>query len=447
MFADRIRFATALWSIAWITWAATVGCGGPSQTSLDDASRQTEGLASSEKLSQIAVPDDLVSSDAMAQVDSYQAKLASDEGDESEGGDEDYPPAPSPVPPEQMPASFRSPQQEPQQASQQPGSLNIGDRAPELKIQRWFKGPAIERFDPETIYVVEFWATWCGPCKMNMPHLSELQDQLGERVRFIGISDETPTQIASFFETEAAPGKTWDEVLRYTIAADANRSTKMRYMQAAGERGIPCAFIVGKDGLVQWIGHPAGIEDPLAAILEGTWDTSNARIVRDKSRRYEQAFAALRMRLGTWIKNQEFDKAINALESLANDFSERDEPLMMLVEVLRAAGRFDQTYPLIAKLVERKWSDPNSLSQMAWLIAAETTGPNRDLELALKAAKRSAEITKNEAPIALDTVARVYFEQGKIDEAIQWQQQAVALGGKFKSEMQQTLQQYQDAAK
>ena len=52
----------------------------------------------------------------------------------------------------------------------------------------------------------------------------------------------------------------WSEVLTYTIALDEDRQTNAAYMQAAGQNGIPCAFIVGKSGKVEWIGHPAYID-------------------------------------------------------------------------------------------------------------------------------------------------------------------------------------------
>jgi thiol-disulfide isomerase/thioredoxin len=54
-------------------------------------------------------------------------------------------------------------------------SLKVGDRAPALKVARWLQGDAVTKFEPGKVYVVEFWATWCGPCIRQMPHLAELQ--------------------------------------------------------------------------------------------------------------------------------------------------------------------------------------------------------------------------------------------------------------------------------
>src|SRR5690349_21602113 len=65
--------------------------------------------------------------------------------------------------------------------------LGIGDAAPKLEVKEFVKGEPIKALEPGSVYVVEFWATWCGPCRATIPHLTELQKKHGD-VKFIGVS-------------------------------------------------------------------------------------------------------------------------------------------------------------------------------------------------------------------------------------------------------------------
>ncbi len=138
--------------------------------------------------------------------------------------------------------------------------LRIGDPAPPIEVSDWVRGEAFGGFEPGKVTVVEFWATWCGPCRTSMPHLTELQQAYEDRgVRILGISDEPREKVASFLETPE-----WQEKARYTLGTDPDRSSHRDYMQATGQRGIPTAFIVDAAGEVAWIGHPMVMDEGVA---------------------------------------------------------------------------------------------------------------------------------------------------------------------------------------
>ena len=68
--------------------------------------------------------------------------------------------------------------------------LSIGDPNPGLKLAKFVKGEEVTAPLKDDVTVVEFWATWCGPCRAGMPHISELQREYGDTVRFVGVTTD-----------------------------------------------------------------------------------------------------------------------------------------------------------------------------------------------------------------------------------------------------------------
>jgi thiol-disulfide isomerase/thioredoxin len=148
-------------------------------------------------------------------------------------------------------------------ALQAANAAKIGDPAAPLKITEWVKGGPVDLSKRDKIYVVEFWATWCGPCRTSIPHLTELQKKFASKdVVFVGISAEKPSVVKPFVE------KMGDR-MDYVVACDDERQTNSGYMEAYGRNGIPSAFIVDRQGKVAWAGHPmAGLESKLAELTK-----------------------------------------------------------------------------------------------------------------------------------------------------------------------------------
>lgn len=116
-------------------------------------------------------------------------------------------------------------------------TLKPGDPAPPLKATKWFNGKEVNAFEPGKVYVIEFWATWCGPCVAEMPYVQQLADRLRDesRILVLGVSvDESPGLVKPFVDRLGC---------RYPVLlADAAVWTTWRFS------AIPKNLIVGPGG-------------------------------------------------------------------------------------------------------------------------------------------------------------------------------------------------------
>jgi len=111
--------------------------------------------------------------------------------------------------------------------------------APALVVEQWLSAK------PETagkVVLVEFWATWCPPCRRSIALLNRLHARFGEELVVIGISDETPQAVRALEEPH----------IQYYSAVD----TQGRMKEALGVFGIPHVIIIEPGGYVVWEGFP-----------------------------------------------------------------------------------------------------------------------------------------------------------------------------------------------
>ena len=128
---------------------------------------------------------------------------------------------------------------------------STGDPAPPLNLEKLLQAPAdaVASWDvlKGKVVVLEFWATWCGPCIEAVPHLNDLADEFKEKsVQFIAITDEKESVVQPFLKRKA---------MRAWVGLDTDRSMFKDY----GVSGIPHTVVVGTNGVIAWVTHPTGL--------------------------------------------------------------------------------------------------------------------------------------------------------------------------------------------
>lgn len=153
--------------------------------------------------------------------------------------------------------------------------LQIGDAAPPLQVGKWLKGEPVKGFQKDSVYIIEFWATWCGPCIASMPHLDELAQKFQKQgLVVVALTTEDEANSSEAVE-EFVKGDGAKYHFRFAFCDDDKMMTQ--YMIASEQQGIPCSFVVGKDGKVAFIGHPSELDDVLPQVLDGTWSQEKAK--------------------------------------------------------------------------------------------------------------------------------------------------------------------------
>lgn len=113
--------------------------------------------------------------------------------------------------------------------------------------------------------VLNFWASWCGPCEAEMPELAAAAERLGDRVRFVGITfEDAPADSRAFLERIPVP---------YDNFVDANGHELFRAIRG---RGTPSTVLVDESGAVVFRHAGAITSDQLAAAIEEHLDIDTA---------------------------------------------------------------------------------------------------------------------------------------------------------------------------
>jgi len=354
-------------------------------------------------------------------------------------------------------------------------TLTIGSDAPELDIEHWVQNgdgrfKPVTKFAKDKVYVVEFWATWCGPCVASMPHLAELQKTYANKgVQIVSISNEDLETVEKFLDRPVSAKKKKGDVKEedskadeqtyrdltsaYCLTTDPDLSCHKAYMEAANQNGIPCAFIVGKDQKIEWIGHPMSMDETLTAVVDGKWD----RAAFAEKFKEQEVMQALMADLSRSMRGGKTSKALSTINAAIEDAKDpmfKKQLKMMKVQIaMSGKGVGKELTTILEEAYGENADNPEFINSVAWAIYEKTEAGELDDKALVTSSRKAAQKAADAAPAAakgaiLDTIAHLQFVEGDIESAMKTQAKAIELAeGDMKIELSEFLKTLQQAAK
>lgn len=240
-------------------------------------------------------------------------------------------------------------------------TLMIGDAAPALSVQAWVRGNPVARFERGHVYVVDFWATWCGGCIMSFPHISGIARKYENKVKFISLDSyedlgenkgkDPVAAVKAFLQTPNGKRLTLD------VAVDGAANTMFQaWIKPLRRGGFPTTFIIDQEGRIAWVDvNLDHLEWALDQVLAKTWDRDKAaQVMKERDAIEDMMFTCFR------DKGEDHGKHVRAMLAASEAFEKRFPDRKNAVAFYKLMAWLELDPDKLPALLEQMAADPLS---------------------------------------------------------------------------------------
>ncbi|MCP5534302.1 MAG: TlpA family protein disulfide reductase [Akkermansiaceae bacterium] len=283
-----------------------------------------------------------------------------------------------------------------------------------LSKLEWIQGEAPAEWEAGKLYVLECWATWCGPCIAAIPHVDELYDKYQEKgLRVIGVNvwEDGKDKVADFVKKKG-------DGMSYPVAYTGKGGAfETEWLKPAEVSGIPHAFVV-MDGEVLFTTHPSRLNDEtIEQLLSGPEGVKKVAADLREAGREREEIGKLSKAFAEAARSKDTEGMKSAMAGLEKIPSAKAVLPRLKLQLAMSTEDWDG----ITAVLEESKSEPSyimMLSMVTQRVSSEESKATPELRRKVADALAEAIDAPNSHPLLPTQLARLQWVLGDKDAAI-----------------------------